>query len=387
MHSSPRQILFSSNDLLVRRVRAGSAPAIAYVTFDCYTDRRTLDRPGFGEELLLARGIDAVHILSRDNHWYQYPEWPEALAAAAGAMAGYESVVAYGSSMGGYAALHYGRSCGASVGIAVSPQFSVDPVIVPFEDRWVDDVAGIAFRDEVTQPLPKQYILYDPQDRYDRAHFALYAARSPTIGIRIPHGGHPVGAYLVETRMFAQLFEAVRADRLDPLAFERQLKDRRRESAQYLFTLSRRLGPTRLHQKEALARMAVEASPRGAPYISNLALVLEKTGRFAEAKSLHHRATALEPDNYHVAHALVLHHEQLGELRTAARLVAPLVDRHPNLSQFRQTRLRIRRHRRQAHSLGRLIRYLGLDPWVDRWLDRLTDRMRGIIRRLGGAVG
>ena len=55
--------LFRSDDLLVRRVGGFGGP-ICYVTFDSYTDHRTLDRPGFGEHHFRARGIDAREIHS-----------------------------------------------------------------------------------------------------------------------------------------------------------------------------------------------------------------------------------------------------------------------------------------------------------------------------------
>ncbi len=42
----------------------------------------------------IAREIDAIHVVSCDNQWYQYPELPEMLAAIAAATAGYERVIA-----------------------------------------------------------------------------------------------------------------------------------------------------------------------------------------------------------------------------------------------------------------------------------------------------
>ena len=72
--------LFRSNDLLVKRV-GGYSPDACVVTFASFTDHRTLDRAGFGEHFLRTREIDAIHVLSRENDWYQYPETPDAMAA------------------------------------------------------------------------------------------------------------------------------------------------------------------------------------------------------------------------------------------------------------------------------------------------------------------
>jgi len=113
---APRE-LFRSDNLLVRQV-AGFGSDVCYVTFASYTDDRRLDRPGFGEEHFTGRGIDAIHVLSRDNRWYQHPELDEALRAVAGAVAGYVRVIAYGSSMGGLVAmLAMLNSCASNISV------------------------------------------------------------------------------------------------------------------------------------------------------------------------------------------------------------------------------------------------------------------------------
>jgi hypothetical protein len=125
--------IYRSHDLLVRG-RTGYETPFCVVTFDSFTDRRTLDREGFGEAFFASRGVNAVHVLSRDNDWYLLPDIELALEAAAKATASFDRVSAYGSSMGAYAAIRLGGLAGASTAIALSPQFSIDPRLVPFED-------------------------------------------------------------------------------------------------------------------------------------------------------------------------------------------------------------------------------------------------------------
>lgn len=369
-------VLFESPDLLVRRVARG-AGALCYVTFDSYTDLRTLDRSGFGEDFLRSRGIDAVHVLSRDNYWYQHPELPEALAAIAASTGRYEHVFAYGSSMGGFAALHYGSGCGARVGIAISPQYSVDPEVAPFEDRWLFDASRIAHRRDEMAPLPLQYIIYDPQDARDRAHFELFAARSPTIGLRVPYAGHPAGSYLHETQMFEPLFSGVHGRTLDAIPFERELRARRRMSGQYFFALSRRIPAYRRQQKVALARLAVEANPINAIYVSNLASFLDAAGEHEAAGRAHSEAMALLPDNLHVLHGIVLHREMTGDLDAARTLAEELVRKFPDVLLLRQTRRRLRRGTRQRSWYGKAMRRLHLDPPIDYLWEMATD---GLLR-------
>jgi tetratricopeptide (TPR) repeat protein len=362
------QELFRSNDLLVRRV-AGYGGPLCYVTFASYTDERTLDRPGFGEEYFRGRGIDAIHVLSRENRWYQHPELTEALAAVAAATAGYERVIAYGSSMGGFAALRYGVLAGAAVGLALSPQYSVDPAVAPFDRRWADDIARIAFRDDADLPaLPVQYVAYDSRDRHDRRHFDLFAARSLTIGVPVPHGGHPVGSYLVETDMLRTLLEQVERGSFDHKAHAWELRRRRRRSGHYFYILAHRVPPHRPRQKVALARLAVETQGDNPLYRSQLGNALDAAGDFDAAYEVHSEAIAMSQSNMFQVHYLMLHHEARGEYDRALEVVNRLIAENPEVLWLPLERKRVRRKRRYLTWLGRLGGKLGLDGLLERWL-------------------
>jgi tetratricopeptide (TPR) repeat protein len=358
--------LFRSDELLVRQVTGFGGP-LCYVTFDSYTNQRTLDRAGFGEDYFRGRAIDAIHVLSRENRWYQHLELDEALAAVAAAASGYERVIAYGSSMGGFAALHHGAACGASVGLALSPQFSVDPEIVPFDRRWADDVARIAFRRQWdSRPLPEQYLAYDPRDPYDRRHYELFAVRSPTRGIKVPHGGHPVGAYLAETDMLQRLLHEVEAGTIDVDAFARELRLRRRRSGQYFFILAQGTPAHRPRQKIALAQLAAETQPDNPYYHNQLGAALEAVGQFDAAFEAHERALAIPIANMFQRHALMLHYEARGDFERALEITQQLIAENPAVLWLPAERKRIRRKRRRRTWIGRVAGKLGLDPLIER---------------------
>ena len=364
----PVEALFRSEDLLVRRV-AGFGGTLCYVTFASYTDDRTLDRPGFGEEYFRGRRIDAIHVLSRENRWYQHPELMDALAAVAAAVAGYERVIAYGSSMGGFAALRYGATCGATIGLALSPQYSVDPAIAPFDRRWPADLARIDFRDDADLPtLPAQYVAYDPHEAHDRRHFDLFAAHSPTTGLRVPHGGHPVGSYLVETDMLHSLLEQIESGRFDVRAYAQELRRRRRRSGHYFYTLAHRIPPHRPRQKISLARLAVEAQGDSPLYRSQLGSALDAAGDFDAAFQVHLEAIAMANSNMFQTHSLMRHHEARGQYDRALEIVGELIADHPAVLWLPLERKRLRRKRRHLTWLGRLGGQLGLDGVLERWL-------------------
>ena len=71
----------------------------------------------------------------------------------------YPHVVAYSRSMGGYGAIRLGSRVGVQVALAISPQFSIDSAVAPFEPRWAGDSARIDFRSSgmlatVSSPRP-----------------------------------------------------------------------------------------------------------------------------------------------------------------------------------------------------------------------------------------
>lgn len=364
-------LLFASAELRVRHLAvAGGDRAVLFVTFDSYTDRIGLDRPGFGEQYFAPRGIDAVHVVSRANDWYQYAELPAALAAIATVAGGYGQVVAYGSSMGGYAALAFGGRCGADAAIALSPQFSLDPRVVPFERRWLADARRIRFRRAPVAPIARQYVLYDPRDPADQRHFGLIAARSPTIGVAIPYSGHPVGSYLAETGSFDILFAGVRDGTLDGVAFARELRARRRLSAHYLYTLALRTPAWRPRTRLALARLAVAARSDDPTYESYLGLLLDRAGRRAEALAAHLGAVGRVSASFHTFHNLLLHYELHGDAAGIAATVARIGREWPEQPAFRQTLRRLRRAAPPATAGERLARALRLDLLADRLLRR-----------------
>ena len=247
--------LFRSDDLLVRPA-LGHGGACCVVTFDSFTDFRTLDRPGFGEAFLQASGIDAIHVLSRDNDWYHYPEMAEAMACVHAAASGYARVVTYGSSMGAYAAIRFAGLVGAHAVLALSPQFSIDRTTVPWERRWLACGKRFNNRWERALPLPtvaEAYVVYDPANA-DRRHIALLAAGFKFTPIGIRFGGHPVTGLLAELGLLQELALAVCRGRLDEASFTSRVIAHQHQSPQYLINLAEGTPSKYLDQRLALLR-------------------------------------------------------------------------------------------------------------------------------------
>ena len=69
--------IFRDEHLLGRFVEAGGAGGPLVVTFASFAAAPALDAPGFGEAFCRKYGLDAVHVTTSANHWYQKGAMPE----------------------------------------------------------------------------------------------------------------------------------------------------------------------------------------------------------------------------------------------------------------------------------------------------------------------
>jgi tetratricopeptide (TPR) repeat protein len=370
--------LFRSKDLLVRyrQAREDRRSEACFVTFDSYTYNHKLERQGFGEDFLRDEGLDAVHVLTRDNRWYQYAELDEALAAVAGEVHAYPRLFTYGSSMGGYAALRFAHRLGARAAIAISPQFSLDRRVVPFEQRWQADAAKIRFREAAFVAPPRQVIFYDPRFTPDAAHAGLFAAAGSAELVGIPYAGHPAGQILAETGLLQEAIRGIVAEGFDPLAIQRSVRERRRGSQHYFFMLARYARNRPLATRIALLRRAAAIVPES-HILSELAAMLDQAGAHEEAGPLHRQAIRLVPSNAHARINHALHLEALGSMQAAAAVLHEAIARHVGsvrlLMRLLQLRMALRRWQfsRLDALIGRLAEARETSPCgarVSRWL-------------------
>ena len=328
------QVLFESRDLLVRHVPARDAMRHV-ITFDCYHDARTLARPGFGEAYFQGHGISATHLLTRDNDWFQHPELPDALAAMRAAASGAGPVLAYGSSMGAYAAVRFADAVGATAALALSPQYSIDPAKVPF--------------------------VYDPYS-LDRRHAELIARDTPIQGIRLPFGGHPASAYLQEARLLHGLVMGALDGTLDAAAAERAARAARGSLATYHATLAERQPKSRPTLAIALARRAVALAPERLETHLALAMRLSAAGRHAEALAAHDHVATMERHPRHLMHHCVAL-RRAGDTAGALAVAHEIRAAWPHHAGIHNTIAELLRARRDLPgALGFAKQALALDP-------------------------
>lgn len=283
------EILFSTPDILARRVGARRGPALV-ITFTSFEKPAELKRKGFGEDFLAKEGIPALHVSSRGNRWFQYQELPALIMCLKAAANAYDRVITYGSSMGGFAALAYGADCGAQLGLAISPQASLNAREVPFETRWRREAARIRRWHAPLARLPEQIIAFDPRHTLDAKHHAILAARTQTHSLRMPYAGHPAGSWLVEAGLLKSLVYDALDGTFDASSYEARLKESRRGSSQYLYSISRRLGSHHEHKKLRIMQMAMNVSQD--PHILvETGACLSKIGEYSAAENMYSMAS------------------------------------------------------------------------------------------------
>lgn len=166
------------------------------VTFD----HRKPEREGFGplkpSETLRNAGIAQLSISTTRNDWFINPDTLALAGALARLAPDFTDVGMIGYSMGGYGALRFAAAIGAGHVVAISPQVSLHPAVVPFERRFrpeardFDPVLGALAPHAM--PSLKGVLVVDPFMPADRAHARAIRALFPGLTTApLAFAGHP----------------------------------------------------------------------------------------------------------------------------------------------------------------------------------------------------
>lgn len=325
--------LFRSDNVVVRRVPADDTTRWV-VTFDHYGIGHGFDRPGFGESFFRSRGVSAIHVMGCREDWYQYPEMISAMTAVRAAVAGADRVMTYGTSMGAYAAIRFADAAGANAALALSPQYSIDPVKAPHDRRWAQDSYRIRWLADIEGPIRCQFkpvVVYDPST-LDRWHADRIASDIAVTPIRLPYASHPAATFLGEVGMLEGLIFDVLNGTEDVKAIKRQSRALRTTSGTYLSELAARQPPQRFRTAISLARRAGMVAPDEAIPKVALANLLTSVGEHEEALALHRELYVRNKSSVdivlHYANALLA----AGREEQAARMAADVVAIAPHLA-------------------------------------------------------
>jgi len=314
--------LYRSPQLLARAV-TGLGSDCCVVTFSPFEHELRADRPGFGEQFFRQSSVDAVHVIPCGNHWYQYRDLPQACEAVATATRNYDRVVAYGSSMGAYAAIRYGGWAGAHLALALSPQFSIRRWKRPYDKRWLEAASDIYFLHEGNRsPVKRAIVAYDPHERMDAAHVRLFDRVTEVVHLPLADSGHPCTAALDDLKLLRQLVLDVASDRFSAAAVVEEFDRRSEDSPQVQLTRAGRAAAA--NERYDLALRASERWPDHVQTLFALASAAIDIGSPEVALAAVDRAALVEPRDSYGQYLRALAHEKAGRLDAATAILEEL---------------------------------------------------------------
>ena len=356
----------------LRAFRVPSPSATLVVTFSNYVEGGERHQP-FGERFFAHHGIDAIHVVAKDNHWFDLPETAALLAAIRDA-AGGKPLLTYGSSMGGYAAIRFAAALGAARAIAISPQYALDRRIVPFERRWRHEARRLRLAATRAEPdAPPAIVFFDPHNP-DARHVEHWARERVVEAVPLAYAGHPAATFLAQVGLLGESLLAIVDGRFDAAATVREARARRRRSGQYFTQLAAAQPVHRRRCALAIVGRAIAISPQSADYRGIHAVLLYRAGREAEAEAAHRAALALAPDDPLAWFRLSRFLQRIGRHAEALAPAEAALRADPGSAA-------LRRHRREV--LNALAAPPNpLRPWA-----RTINRLRHLHNRLGWARG
>ena len=194
MMTADEALVWGGQRLRLYHFRNGGRNLI--VSFDFrLTQRRGFNAPDPSQTFAEA-GFDQLSLRVSRNDWFINAETGEAEARMAEIAGAYEAVHVIGYSMGGYGAFRFAKTVGARSLLAVSPQFSIHPAVVPFEKRYHSDACEFdrEMGDLIPRAMPdlEGLMLVDTLRPRDLRHAEMLQTLFPKVAIaRVMGGGHP----------------------------------------------------------------------------------------------------------------------------------------------------------------------------------------------------
>lgn len=214
-----------------------TSPDILVVTFEGAGEpphRPDGAREPFGAKFYLGEGYSLLGFKPINVTWYRTRDVINYFyfLKATGFFDRFSKVVFTGGSMGGYASLAFSTLVPGAVVIALQPQSTLSPALVPWDNRWPvgsaqDWSADFIDGADCTKTAHEVIVVYDPFLPKD----ALQVTRmgpDHVNPVRIPFVGHKVGAALLMGKTLKRLMRAGIEGRLNA----KEARDIVRESRQ-----------------------------------------------------------------------------------------------------------------------------------------------------------
>lgn len=143
----------------------------------------------------------------------------------------FDRVVFYGAGSCGYAAGAFSVAAPGATVLLVTPQATLDPTLAPWDERFTQ-MRRVSFTDrygyapDMIDAADHVYILFDPAERMDAMHAALFRRSNVTL-LRCRHFGSRVEPALLRLHVLDGMIEAATEGALTESGFWRHFRERR----------------------------------------------------------------------------------------------------------------------------------------------------------------
>ncbi len=245
-----------------------------------------------GFDLVRENGWSHLGIIANGNSWFRDAELYDYFDRLIDNdfFEEYDQVLFLGAGMCGYAAAAFSVAAPGAKVILCNPQATLDPRVTEWDHRFTQ-MRRTSFTDrygyapEMIDAADRVFLLYDPEQRLDAMHAALFT-RSHVTKLRCRHLGHHILQDLIHMDILQPLIDSVMQDR-DPATRFHQLFRARRNYSPYLRRLLARLEERgRLSLAIQLCQHVVSTmnAPRFRRRLDELQALKEKQSRMVRRK-------------------------------------------------------------------------------------------------------
>ena len=186
------------------------------------------------EKSLMKYNYSVIGIMPKQKSWFPVQSMQALLLAAQPILQQYASIVGYGGSMGGYAAIKYARMLNMNRVVAMVPQYSINPEHVD-DKRYTDFYdpqlnADMQIQAEDIVADCEYIIVYDPYFEHDKEHYLKIKPLIPQLHtLHLPYTGHDAIAVLASSSLLHDFIERP----FDPTYFYQQMRAVKKNSKFY----------------------------------------------------------------------------------------------------------------------------------------------------------
>lgn len=198
-----KEIIFEDDQIRVIFLK-GSSDELVFSFGDLIT--RAKGTSINAEKSLHKYEFNVVGIMPKQKSWFPEQSMRNMLESIQDRIASFENRIAYGGSMGGYAAIKYANLLNFQRVVAMVPQYSIDPMDV--EDKrynmfYQPDLnAGMRVEAQDVSATREYILVYDPYYAEDRVHIECLKPLLPEAKhLHLPYTNHDAIAVLASSEL------------------------------------------------------------------------------------------------------------------------------------------------------------------------------------------